>query len=211
MTSTTAPAPLSQASLHLADDAASGAFGRKLARGLFAALASSHGGLVLYFAGDLGAGKTTVVRALLQALGVTGRIKSPTFTLVEPYELSAEALTHAAASFGIELKRNLSLYCYHFDFYRFTDPREFVEAGFREHFHDDSICLVEWPERIRSDFTPGASAALPDPDLVVRLAVAAPPAVTAVSAGASHDTPGRAAQLAAFSARGAQCLAVAAS
>jgi len=78
--------------------------------------------------GDLGAGKTTLVRHLLQALGVTGRIKSPTYAVVEPYELDA-------------------LNIWHFDFYRFNDPREWEEAGFRDIFASPGLKLAEWPEK----------------------------------------------------------------
>ncbi len=78
--------------------------------------------------GDLGAGKTTLVRHLLHALGVTGRIKSPTYAVVEPYELS-------------------DLNIWHFDFYRFADPREWEDAGFRDIFASPGLKLAEWPEK----------------------------------------------------------------
>ncbi len=99
-------------------------------------------GLTLYLSGDLGAGKTTLVRGLLRSLGYHGRVKSPTYTLVELYEVS-------------------SLNLYHFDLYRFADPAEWAEAGFREYFNPSSVCLVEWPEK--------AEGLLPQPDLVLRL------------------------------------------
>ena len=104
-------------------------------------------GMVIYLVGELGAGKTTLARGLLRGLGYPGKVKSPTFTLVEVYEVSR-------------------LYLYHFDFYRFADPRELGEAGFREYFNPQSVCLVEWPEK--SD----KAAGLPAADLRVELHVA---------------------------------------
>ena len=83
--------------------------------------------------GDLGAGKTTFVRYLLKALGVEGRIKSPTYAVVEPYTVNAPD----AASVNI----------WHFDFYRFNDPDEWEEAGFREIFASPGLKLVEWPDK----------------------------------------------------------------
>ncbi len=96
--------------------------------------------------GELGAGKTTLVRHLLRALGVGGRIKSPTYAVVEPYELPGLAI-------------------WHFDFYRFTDPREWEDAGFRELFGGPGLKLAEWPEN--------AAALLPLADLVVSIDVQA--------------------------------------
>jgi len=94
--------------------------------------------------GDLGAGKTTLVRHLLHALGVRGRIKSPTYAVVEPYELPGMAV-------------------WHFDFYRFSDPREWVDAGFRDIFASTGLKIAEWPDK--------ATGCLPIADLVVELAV----------------------------------------
>ena len=88
--------------------------------------------------GGLGAGKTTFARHLLRALGVAGRIKSPSYAIVETYEAPGLAAAH-------------------FDFYRFTDPREWEDAGLRELFAADGLKLVEWPEK--------AEAVLPPPDL----------------------------------------------
>lgn len=86
--------------------------------------------LIIYLEGDLGAGKTTLVRAIIQNLGFHGNIKSPSYSIVEVYNVSR-------------------LYLYHFDFYRFLSPEEFEEAGLIEYFNDkqkDRICLVEWPQ-----------------------------------------------------------------
>lgn len=94
--------------------------------------------------GDLGAGKTTLVRHLLRALGVSGPIKSPTYALVEPYELP---------DFRV----------WHFDFYRFNNPREWEEAGFRDIFSSPGLKLTEWPDK--------AGPCLPRADLVVQLSV----------------------------------------
>jgi tRNA threonylcarbamoyladenosine biosynthesis protein TsaE len=107
---------------HLADAAATENVGTALARAL-------GGGMVVTLHGDLGAGKTTLVRGALRALGWNGPVKSPTYTLVEHYEFSR-------------------LYFYHFDFYRFADPSEWETAGLAEYFRDDAVCLVEWPERV---------------------------------------------------------------
>jgi tRNA threonylcarbamoyladenosine biosynthesis protein TsaE len=85
-------------------------------------------GRVLFLRGELGSGKTTLVRGLLRALGYSGRVKSPTYALVELYAIS-------------------SLHLYHFDFYRFKDRTEWLNSGFRDYFNPDSVCLVEWPER----------------------------------------------------------------
>ena len=93
-----------------------------------ACAAGAANGLALHLRGELGAGKTTVTRGLLRALGYGGRVKSPTYTLVEPYSV-------------------LSLNLYHFDFYRFKDRTEWLNSGFREYFNAESLCIVEWPER----------------------------------------------------------------
>lgn len=97
----------------------------------------------LHFRGELGSGKSTLIRGLLRALGIQARVKSPTYTLVELYIVS---------------RLNL----YHFDFYRFLDAHEFADAGLAEYFLGDGVCLVEWPER--------AAGALPEPDLEITLA-----------------------------------------
>jgi tRNA threonylcarbamoyladenosine biosynthesis protein TsaE len=110
-----------------ADEAGTAAFAQHLA----ACPAIARATLTLD--GDLGAGKTTFVRHLLRALGVTGRIKSPTYAVVEPHR--AEAGPHGP------------LNAWHFDFYRFGDPREWEDAGFRELFASEGLKLVEWPDR----------------------------------------------------------------
>ena len=121
--------------LKLPDAAATTRLGAALARGV-------EPGRVLHLTGDLGTGKTTLVRGLLRALGVQGAVKSPTYTWVEPYELSRLDL-------------------YHFDFYRFADRTEWLSSGLREYFRPDAFCIVEWPEK--------AGALLPPPDLLVAL------------------------------------------
>ncbi|WP_210547499.1 tRNA (adenosine(37)-N6)-threonylcarbamoyltransferase complex ATPase subunit type 1 TsaE [Rhodoferax sp. PAMC 29310] len=92
--------------------------------------------------GDLGAGKTTLVRHILRALGIQGRVKSPTYAVVEPYELP-------------------DLNIWHFDFYRFNDPREWEDAGFRDIFASPGLKLAEWPEK--------ATGFIPRADLVIHL------------------------------------------
>ena len=104
-------------------------------------------GMLVTLRGELGAGKTTLVRGLLRALGHAGRVKSPTYALVEVYEVS---------------RLNL----YHFDFYRFHDPSEWIDAGFRDIFNGRNACLVEWPER--------AAGQLPPADLEILLEVTEP-------------------------------------
>ncbi|WP_236582037.1 tRNA (adenosine(37)-N6)-threonylcarbamoyltransferase complex ATPase subunit type 1 TsaE [Hydrogenophaga sp. BPS33] len=111
------------------------------ARQLASSPAIAHATLTLQ--GDLGAGKTTLVRHLLRALGVRGRIKSPTYAVVEPHS----AIGCAAMPEGEPLP------IWHFDFYRFNDPREWEDAGFRELFASPGLKLVEWPERA-GDFLP---------------------------------------------------------
>jgi tRNA threonylcarbamoyladenosine biosynthesis protein TsaE len=96
--------------------------------------------------GPLGAGKTSFARHLLQALGVAGRIKSPTYAVMEPYELADGA-------------------AWHFDFYRFNDPQEWEDAGFRDVFATPGLKLVEWPDK--------AEGLLPTPDLRIHIEPAA--------------------------------------
>ena len=105
---------------------------------------------VLALRGDLGAGKTTFVRHLLRALGITGRIKSPTYAVVEPYSFQ-DTVTHAEHP------------AYHFDFYRFNDPREWEDAGFRELFAGPGLKLCEWPDQ--------AAGLMPVADLDITLSL----------------------------------------
>lgn len=110
---------------------------RKLAKASFA-------GLVIYLHGDLGAGKTTFTRALLQGLGYTGNAKSPTFTLVETYTID-------------DLKVN------HFDLYRLTDPSELDFIGFRDYVTDKALTIIEWPAR--------GAGSIPEADLEITLEI----------------------------------------
>ena len=127
----------------LPDEAATERLGEALADALAGEReAIRRGGLHIGLSGDLGAGKTTLVRALLRRSGIQGSVKSPTFALLEPYAVSR-------------------LNFYHFDFYRFRKPAEFAEAGFRDLFGAGCVCLTEWPER--------AGEYLPPLDLEVRL------------------------------------------
>ena len=109
-------------SVFLPDAASTVAAGEHLAPAL-------TGGMVVTLSGELGAGKTTLVRGMLRGLGWAGSVKSPTYALVEHYSFS-------------------SLYFYHFDFYRFGDVDEWDSSGFSEYFHPGAICVIEWPERV---------------------------------------------------------------
>ena len=142
---------------HLSDEAATLALGAALGRSL-------EPGLAIHLRGDLGAGKTTLVRGVLRGLGWEGPVKSPTYTLLELYEVSR-------------------LLLHHFDFYRFREPQEWSDAGFRETFNGRTVSLIEWPEK--------AGDLLPPPDVDIVLE----------SSGA-----GRNASLHSHSARGQKCL-----
>jgi tRNA threonylcarbamoyladenosine biosynthesis protein TsaE len=126
----------------LADEAATLHFAAALAQAI-------QPNLTIYLHGDLGAGKTTLVRGLVHALGYVGKVKSPTYTLVESYEVSLEKIAQ--------------LKIYHFDLYRFNDAEEWEEAGFRDYFNADSVCLIEWPEK--------ADGMLPTPDIDITFAI----------------------------------------
>jgi tRNA threonylcarbamoyladenosine biosynthesis protein TsaE len=99
-------------------------------------------GIVIYLHGDLGTGKTTFVRGVLQGLGHQGKVKSPTYTIVEPYNVFNKTI-------------------YHFDLYRFNDEEEWEMSGFREYFNDASICMIEWPEK--------AATLMPNADMDIEL------------------------------------------
>ncbi|HEY0846869.1 MAG TPA: tRNA (adenosine(37)-N6)-threonylcarbamoyltransferase complex ATPase subunit type 1 TsaE [Noviherbaspirillum sp.] len=146
---------------HLHDEAGTAALGAALSRALAP-------GLTIHLHGDLGAGKTTLTRALLHAAGHEGHVKSPTYTLAEPY-------TVQLAGRPVEV--------IHFDLYRLAGPEEFLDAGFREHFNADTVCIVEWPEK--------AAGVLPLPDIKVLLSI-------------SGD--GRDIELQGLSEQGCQCL-----
>lgn len=143
--------------MHLADEQATERFGASLSPLL-------EPGLTIWLSGDLGAGKTTTTRGLLRALGHTGAVKSPTYTLLEPYVVSRISL-------------------YHFDFYRFTHPDEFLDAGLDEYFDGSGVCLVEWADK--------ALPYVPAPDIEIHLFI---------------DGPGRRAEMRAGSAKGLACL-----
>jgi tRNA threonylcarbamoyladenosine biosynthesis protein TsaE len=152
--------PTSEALIELPQPSATEAAGARLARCL-------RGGMVVTLAGELGSGKTTLVRGALRALGWHGPVKSPTYTLVEHYPFA-------------------TLYVYHLDCYRFTDPSEWETAGLSECFRDDAVCVIEWPERV--------AGLLPPADLALTLTYPPPPIA------------GRRLAVAALGERGERCL-----
>jgi tRNA threonylcarbamoyladenosine biosynthesis protein TsaE len=146
-----------QPSFFLPDEAATLALGNRVALVV-------EPGLFIALRGNLGSGKTTLSRGILRGLGYQGKVKSPTYTLVELYKLS-------------------KLDLYHFDFYRFNNPQEWLDAGFRDYFEPRNVCVVEWPER--------AEGLLPVADLTITL---------------SEEAGGRRARIAAETEHGKRCL-----
>ncbi len=133
---------MQQFQAHLHDESGTAALGAALARALLP-------GLAIHLHGDLGAGKTALTRALLHAAGHVGHVKSPTYTLSEPYRIVLDGQ---------------AVNVIHFDLYRMASAEEFLDAGFREDFNANNICIVEWPEK--------ADPVLPPPDLNVWMHVA---------------------------------------
>lgn len=130
--------------------------GQMLGSLLAASLASdtlvhSKGGAMIFLYGQLGAGKTTLARGLLRALGVAGAVRSPTYTLIEPYEISTDA----------GLKR-----VFHLDLYRLADPEELDYLGWQELLGEGGLLVIEWPER--------GAGVLPAPDLRIEIQIQPP-------------------------------------
>ena len=134
----------------LADENATLEWGRQLARATFTGPGqggSGHpcSGAIIYLSGDLGAGKTTLSRGILRGFDYAGAVKSPTYTLVEPYEFD-------------------QCHIYHFDLYRLADPEEVEYLGTEDYFQSSNLCIVEWPEK--------GEGSIPPPDLAITLSEA---------------------------------------
>ncbi|MBU3629169.1 tRNA (adenosine(37)-N6)-threonylcarbamoyltransferase complex ATPase subunit type 1 TsaE [Polynucleobacter sp. AP-Reno-20A-A9] len=146
-TQATKAIPLTAIDLYCRQEADTASLAKQLAASFGHFLTKQSGAhLNISLEGDLGAGKTTFARYLIQALGHDGKVKSPTYTLCEPYplQLNEQAIT-----------------VHHFDLYRMRDPLEWQEAGFAEHFDVPGICLIEWPEK--------AEGSLPVFDIQIQL------------------------------------------
>ena len=126
---------MSEVTLYLADEDAMTAFGARIAQ-----TTQGHG--LIFLEGNLGMGKTTLSRGIIRGLGHVGAVKSPTFTLVEPYEIG-------------------DVRAFHFDLYRLVDPEELEFLGIRDYFEDDAMCLIEWPDK--------GAGFLPKPDLTITI------------------------------------------